>query len=153
MTPLIEFDLIVPSLSVANFKQLCTSIAKNVAPVIGIKDRILQDRLIETEKKSPSCVGGGVAMMHLQVSGLQKSLHVFIQTKSPVAMRSPDGKGVDLVCLLLTPEREGTSYLQTLSRLSRTFKDPLLCDSLRKARGEKEIGALLNPANVKKAAA
>lgn len=149
----IEFGLIIPCLAVANQKQAFAAIAKSVAASIGINEKILCDRFVEKEKSNPSANGNGLAIMHLQMSGLQKNLNVFVRMKNAIAMNTPDNKNVDIFCLILTPEREGSSYLQTIARLSRTLRDGDLCKKIRGAVDEKEIKAIFNPSPSKKIAA
>lgn len=151
--PAITFDLVVPSLVVPNRKQLTRLVAHEVAKVIGIKERILSDRLAETEKQKPSAMGDGLSMMHLPMSGLQNAMNIFIKLKQPVDFGAPDNKPVDLVCIILTPEREGSAYLRTMARLSRLLRDPLICERLRTASDEKTIRTILSQSSTKLMAA
>lgn len=139
----LHFDLVIPSLIVPNHKQMMRIIASEIAQVIGINDRILGERLSDKEKETPSAMGDGLAITHLQLSGLQNSLNVFIKLKNPVAMSAPDNKDVDIVCILLTPEREGSMYLRTLARVSRLLRNPQICARLRASTDEKSIRNIL----------
>lgn len=135
----IPFDIVLPSLIAANRKQVVRIAAGEIARKIGIGERILADRLIDKEKESPSAMGGGISVTHLHISGLHDSINVFIRLKTPVDMGAPDNKPVDLICLLLTPEREGSAYLRTMARLSRLLRNPQVCTMLRTAQNEKAI--------------
>lgn len=148
-----DFDLVITSLPASNQKQALRLIALEVSKIIGINDRILSDRFVEKEKKSSSAIGNGIALMHLQMSGLQKPLNVFVRLKAAIAMNTPDNKDVDIICLLLTPERDGTTYLQSLARLSRFLKDEKVAGNLRKADGEMSIRAILETSPSKRMAA
>ncbi len=149
----IQFDLVVPSLVAPNRKQVPPLIAHEIAKVIGIKERILADRLIEKEKQNPSAMGDGIALMHLPISSLQNALTVFVKLKNPVDMGAPDNKPVDIVCVILTPEREGSSYLRTMARLSRLLRNGAICAKLRAATDEKTIRMILDQSSVQLMAA
>ena len=151
--PAITFDLVIPSLVVPNRKQLTRLVAHEIANVIGIKERILSDRLTETEKQSPSAMGDGLSMMHLPMGSLQNAMNVFIKLKNPVDFGAPDNKPVDLLCVILTPEREGASYLRTMARLSRLLRNAQICERLRAASDEKMIRAILGQSTTKLMAA
>ena len=140
----IHFDVVLPYLIAANQKQVIRLAAHEIAKVIGIGERILVDRLTEKEKESPSAIGGGIAVTHLHISGLNESVNVFIRLKNAVAMNAPDNKDVDIICVLLTPEREGRLYLRTLARTSRLLRNTQICAKLRAAYGEKEIRNILD---------
>ena len=138
-TSAIHFDIVIPSLIAATQKQMIRLASHEIAKVIGIGERILSDRLNEKEKESPSTMGDGISVTHLHISGLQESINVFIRLKTPVNMGAADNKGVDLMCLLLTPEREGSAYLRTMARISRLLRNAQICAMLRSAQNEKTI--------------
>ncbi len=142
--PHIAFDLIVASLPATTHKQLVRLAAHEIAKIIGISERILAERLADKERENPSAIGDGLAISHLQMSGLKNPLNVFIRLKNPVVMDAPDSKPVDLICILLTPEREGSVYLRTLARLSRLLRNAQICARLRAAANEKEIAQILD---------
>lgn len=149
----IQFDLVIPSLVAPNRKQVTPLIAHEIAKVIGIKERILSERLNEKEKQNPSAMGDGLALMHLHMSSLQNTLTVFVKLKNPVDMGAPDSKAVDIVCVILTPEREGSSYLRTMARLSRLLRNTSICAKLRAATDEKTIRTILDQSSVQLMAA
>ena len=54
-----------------------------------------------------------------------------------------DGKPVDLVFLLISPESSGADHLTALASLSRCLKDESICERLRQMNNPTEIYALL----------
>ena len=149
----IVFDIVIPSMVVPNKKQLTRLIAHEIADVIGIKERILAERLNEAEKQNPSAMGDGISMMHLPMGSLQTALNVFIKLKTPVDFGAPDNKPVDLLCVFLTPEREGPAYLRTMARVSRLLRNAQICERLRAASDEKTIRTILDQSSTKLMAA
>lgn len=137
------FDIVVSGMIAANHKQVQRMIAHEVSKSIGITERIFAERLAEAEKANPPAIGEGIAIIHMQISGLKEATSAFIRLKNPVEMDAPDNRGVDIICLLLTPEREGQVYLRDLARLSRFLRNPSICDRLRTAPDEKSLRATL----------
>lgn len=152
MTDQISFDFVLPSLIAANQKQVFRMIGHELSKIIGIQERILSDRLFETERHSISAMGNGVAVSHMHLSGLIKPLSVFVKLKSPIDYNAPDNMPVDIICLLLTPERDGAAYLRTLARTSRLLRNAQFCHKLRAAEDEKAIRAHFEGTSVRIAA-
>ena len=69
---------------------------------------------------------------------------MFARLEEPVDFDSLDGKPVDLVFMLISPENSGADHLTALAALSRILKTEGSCDKLRKARSTDEIYAILN---------
>lgn len=149
----LSFDLVVPGMIAANTKQMMRLIAQDMCKSIGISERILAERLMEREKMSPSAMGDGIAIIQLPLSGLKNPVNAFIRLKNPVSMGAVDNKAVDIVCVLLTPEREGSSYLRSLARLSRLLRNAQTCAKLRASSDEKTIRNILEQSSIQQMAA
>lgn len=149
----LSFDLVLPSMVAANQKQVLRLVAMEAARLIGIQERILSDRLADKEKQTPSAMGGGIALPHLHISSLTEPVSVFVKLKKPVDFKAADNVPVDIICLLLTPEREGAAYLRTLARLSRLLRDAQFCSTLRNASDEKTIRSLFGVTSARMMAA
>lgn len=144
----ITFDLITPSLIASNQEQLIRKIAAEASVLIGINSRILAERLAEQEKQKPSAMGDGAAISHLPISGLKKTINIFCRLKHAIDMDAPDKKPVDLVAVMITPEREGSVYLCGMARLSRLLRDQSICTNIRNAADKKEIRAILEQSSL-----
>lgn len=152
-THIVPFDLIEPSMIAVSQKQAFGLVAEQLADKIGINARILTAKLTESEKERPSTVGGGVAIKHIMIDGLQSQVAMMVRFKNAVPMKSADSRNVDLMFLLITPQRQGAFYLQTLSRLSRFLKDGDVLQKLRGAEDIKTMRALLEGEPIRKLAA
>ncbi len=149
----LHFNLVLPSVIAANQKQAVRAIAIEVAKVIGVKDRILTERLLESEKESPSAMGDGVALSHLRISGLSHPLNVFVRFKTSVPYGAADKKDVDFLCLLITPERDGASHLRMMARSSRLLRNKQMRNDLKGAKDEHSIRAILEQSSLELMAA
>lgn len=139
----IDIHHVVPRLFALNHKQAIRNMAKEASNLIGMGDRILCDRMMDKEKENPSAIGGGVGIMSLSLSSITEAKNIFIRFKRPIDMNAMDTVKVDLFCILLTPEREGATYLRNLSRMTRFLKDNDICTKIRSAEDEKSIKLIL----------
>ncbi|PZO80994.1 MAG: hypothetical protein DI626_11040, partial [Micavibrio aeruginosavorus] len=84
-----------------------------------------------------------VMITPLRMSGLNGPLNVFARLKNPVRVNTMDGTDIDILCLVLTPEREGNTYLPTMARFSRMLRQPDMLERLRLATDERSIRTAL----------
>ena len=125
-------------------RELLQELANRAAALTGLDERTLFDTLLERENLGSTGFGSGTAMPHGRFSGLDKVTAVFVRTASPVDFEAVDGRPVDLVWALFSPEDSGADHLTALAKISRVLKDETLCAKLRQASSPLEIFALLN---------
>lgn len=125
-------------------RELLQEIAAQSAKLTGLDERTVFDTLLERENLGSTGFGGGTALPHGRFANLDKVQAVFAQLASPLDFDAVDGKPVDLVFALLSPEGSGADHLTALARLSRILKDEALCGKLRQMSTPVEIYALLN---------
>lgn len=81
------------------------------------------DSLFAREKLGSTGLGQGVAVPHGRIKGMKEAVGAFLRLTSPVPFDAPDGKPVNLVFVLLVPERATDLHLQILSELAQLFSD------------------------------
>ena len=96
------------------------------------------------EEESTTGIGEGIAIPHGKGDCVSKAGLAAMVIKDGVDFDSLDGKPVDLVFMLISPENSGADHLTALAALSRILKTEGSCDKLRKARSTDEIYAILN---------
>jgi len=139
----IQLDLVVPDLAAVNKKKVFQILAKQAAPFCGLDERDLFERLMEQEKQSGSGIGDGVAIAHLTPENLERPFVAFVKLEKPVAFQALDDEPVDLVCLVLSPEKDGPLHLQRLSRITRLMRHKALRRNLRSAQSESAIRSVM----------
>lgn len=140
----IEFDCILPSIGAANIKQALQIVAGAAARTLDRNEKLLVESLMRRERRASSAVGGGVAIPHARMSGIDRPFLVFARFENGVDFNAVDNVPVDLVCLVLSPESTGnTDHLRRLARISRLFKDRTLCHRLREVDEENAVRALI----------
>ena len=125
-------------------RELLQELANCAADITGLDVRTIFDTFLERENLGSTGFGGGTALPHGRFAGLDKVYAIMSRLAAPVEFDAIDGKPVDLVFALLSPEDSGADHLTALARLSRVLKDEMLCEKLRRIPSQTEIFALLN---------
>jgi PTS system nitrogen regulatory IIA component len=141
-------DIITPhcilsNLGVGSKKAVLSCLARHAAEISGLTQDEIYRALIVREKMGSTGVGAGVGIPHARLSGLDTLVVIFARLARPIDFDSVDDQPVDLLFLLLSPEREVALHLKALSKISRLLHDPVLCRSLRQAEGRDGLGAVL----------
>ncbi|UWQ18294.1 PTS sugar transporter subunit IIA [Jannaschia sp. M317] len=116
---------------VSSKKRLFCDLADIAQQVHGLEQPDAFTALQDREALGPTGVGGGVALPHARLSGLDRVHGVFLRLDQPLDFDSMDRKPVDLVFALFAPEGAGVAHLKALALVSRTLRDTGLCAKLR----------------------
>lgn len=81
------------------------------------------DSLFAREKLGSTGLGQGVAIPHGRIAKLREATAAFIKTSHPIPFDAPDGLPVNLIFVLLVPERATDLHLQILGELAQMFSD------------------------------
>ena len=130
-------------LTAANKKALFQQLGAAASRTTGISARAIVSALTEREKLGSTGFGGGVAIPHGKIEGLERVLGYFARLTSPIEFNSVDNLPVDLVFLILSPPDSGADHLKALASVSRTLRDRDVVAKLRGARSRDALFALL----------
>ncbi len=125
-------------------RQLLQDLANKAAEITGINERTIFDTILERENLGSTGFGEGTALPHGRFAELDKVYGFFAKLNSPVDFEAIDGKPVDLVFMLLSPEGNGADHLTALAQASRILKDESTRTKIRQISSAQEIYALLN---------
>ena len=89
------------------------------------------DSLFAREKLGSTGLGHGVAIPHGRIKGLRDAMAAFIKTQVPIPFDAPDAQPVNLVFVLLVPERATDIHLQLLGELAQMFSNTLFREQLQ----------------------
>jgi len=101
------------------------------------------DSLFAREKLGSTGLGRGVAIPHGRIKGLKEAVGALVRMKQPIPFDAPDGQPVELVFVLLVPDRATDTHLQILSELAQMFSDKSFRDRLLAAPGAEELLRLI----------
>lgn len=141
-------DLLTPAAVAAGAvastrKPLVVLAAEIAAAAHGLDRADVAMRLAAREKLGSTGFGGGVAIPHAKLEGLDRPVGAFLRLGKPVAFGAVDHLPVDLVFVLLSPTDAGAEHLKVLARVSRTLRDRDFIAKLRGAGSADALYALL----------
>ena len=149
---LLAADAVVASLAVPNKKALFQQLAARAAKSASLDARLIVERLADRERLGSTGFGGGVAIPHGKIDGLDRVVGVFAKLAVPIDFNAIDDMPVDLVFLLLSPPDAGVEHLKALARVSRRLRDRAFVAKLRGAGSEDAIYALFTSGEARSAA-
>ncbi len=131
---IIEPDITLTDIRATSKKQALEEIAREVCHYLGRQNAQcveILEKMLEREHIGSTAIGGGVAIPHIRLSGLEENLNVLVRLKNPVCFEATDGAPVDLIYMFIVPEGCHGSPLMQLSRISNFFRHPEYCEILR----------------------
>lgn len=147
ITDLINLDSIVPDMKASSKKQTLQELANSAEKIVSKDHHEILDVLLEREKLGTTGVGHGVAIPHGKFASLDRPYGLFARLEHAVDFDSLDDQPVDLIFLLLVPEKAGADHLKALAKVSRTLRDKATCDKIRGSESGDAIYAILTAAS------
>ncbi|WOK35182.1 PTS sugar transporter subunit IIA [Sphingomonas sp. C3-2] len=150
-------DILVPATVVAGMpvtskKALFQQLAAIVEREVGLSARTVVERLSDREKLGSTGFGGGVAIPHGKIEGLNQVIGVFVRLDEAIEFQAIDDMPVDIVFMLLSPPDAGAEHLKALARVSRALRDKQFLAKLRGAGSTDALFALLVTSEARDAA-
>src|SRR4029079_15281264 len=101
------------------------------------------DSLFAREKLGSTGLGQGIAIPHGRIKGLKEAIGALVRMRQPIPFDAPDAQPVNLIFVLLVPDRATDATLQILSELAQMFSDKAFRDKLLTAAGAPELHELI----------
>lgn len=140
---LLDPGAITNDLVARNKKQLFRALAERFAPEIGCTAESIIEILGERERLGSTGFGGGIAIPHGKLEGLDSVRAFLAVLREPVDYGAVDDLPVDIIVLLLSPRDAGTAHLKALAQVSRALRDRDFLAKLRGAGSPDAIYALI----------
>ena len=99
--------------------------------------------LTERERLGSTGIGGGIALPHGRLNGINECIAAAIRLKEPLVFDAPDEQPICLAIALLVPADAAKQHLQILAELARLFHDAKHRDKILKAPDTVGLMALL----------
>jgi nitrogen PTS system EIIA component len=122
---------------------LLDSLAQIAAAQYGLDANEARESLQERERLGATGFGGGTAIPHCKVTGLDMPVGVFVRLAKAIDYDAVDDQPVDLAFALFSPVQDGALHLKALAEISRMFRDERSCADLRAANDAAALYALL----------
>jgi len=120
-------------------KQAFDRIGELLAEATGVPAPEIARVLGEREQLGTTGFGGGTAIPHGRLAGVDRMHVAILRLQNPVDWQAMDGVPVDLLVALIGPDRASADYLKALALISRTLREESM---LRKLRGAADSAAL-----------
>jgi PTS system nitrogen regulatory IIA component len=143
LSALLTIEGIESGLAAPNKKALFQLLGAAASRQTGIPARTVVAALSDREKLGSTGFGGGVALPHGKIEGLDRVYGFFARLAHSIDFQAVDNLPVDLVCMILSPPDAGADHLKALASASRTLRDRTTTAKLRGARSRDALFALL----------
>jgi PTS system nitrogen regulatory IIA component len=140
---LLVADAVSSDVAVANKKQLFQKLGQIAHDIYGLDSSEVIERLTERERLGSTGFGGGIAIPHAKLDGLDRVRGVVLLLAQPIPFDAIDEAPVDIVFMLLSPTDSGAEHLKTLARVSRLLRNEAQLARIRGVRSEAALFALL----------
>jgi nitrogen PTS system EIIA component len=114
---------------------LLQELSRRAAATLNLAAEQISAEILKREELGSTGTGGGVAIPHARIQGLNESFGILARLKKPIDFDAIDSKPVDLVFLLLLPASPVSEQLNALASVARKLRDPASLHSLRSADG------------------
>ena len=152
LSQFLDFEAIRVDLAVNSKRQLLSQLAQVAGQRLAIDPARIAESIAERERLGSTGFGGGVAIPHGKLAGLDRVYALVARLATPVDYKAIDGRRVDLVFLLLSPPNAGAEHLKALAAISRVTRQSATLEKMRGARSRDALAAVLMGADERDAA-
>ncbi|RLE19911.1 MAG: hypothetical protein DRJ65_19350 [Acidobacteria bacterium] len=123
---LIKSDHVYLSLQASDRAEALKIVSELTAPAVKLSAEVVEQGLLEREALGSTAIGGGFAIPHCKLRGLNEIAVTLARFRTPVTFGSPEGEGVRFLFVVLSPPDQPALHLQVLSQIARTLKDDVI---------------------------
>lgn len=134
---------VLPLLKASTKKQALQEIAQALGSLIAVDQRVIFETLLTREKLGSTGLGQGIAIPHGRIPGLKQVTGLFAKLATPIDYDAVDGKPVDMVFVMLSPDHAGADHLTALAKISRVMRSPAAVSKLRATNTTEGLYAVL----------
>lgn len=143
LSDLIRPEAVAAGLAPVSKKALFQQLGQLAATAYGVDAKAATDALADREKLGSTGFGGGVAIPHARLGGIDAIRGVVATLAKPIDVGAVDELPVDLVVALFSPPDAGADHLKALARVSRALRDAQFIAKLRGAGSSDAMYVLL----------
>ncbi|HET6655475.1 MAG TPA: PTS sugar transporter subunit IIA [Gammaproteobacteria bacterium] len=138
-------ELLVPERVLANAKAESRKRALEVLSQLLSKDQPelsqadVMRSLVTRERLGSTAIGGGRAVPHGRIAGIDRAIGALIRLNEPVDYSAEDNAPVDLMFAMLVPQNCSQADAELVSRAALHLSDPEICRCMRAAKTSKAL--------------
>ncbi|MFA9479597.1 PTS sugar transporter subunit IIA [Phycisphaerales bacterium AB-hyl4] len=134
LTDILHPDCVKVPLVAANKQAAINALVDLLAETRGISDADeLKNAVWQRETTRTTGIGHGIAIPHGKSAGVGELCMAIARTAEPLEFKAIDGKPVDLILLLVSPQDQTGPHIQALARISRMLTDDAFRSALKAA--------------------
>jgi len=152
LSQFLDFEAIRVDVSATSKRQLIGQLSQIAAARLSMDAGRIAESIAERERLGSTGFGGGVAIPHGKLEGLDRVYALVARLSAPFDYKAVDGAPVDLVFMLLSPPDAGAEHLKSLAAVSRLVRHAPTVEKLRGARTRDALAAVLMGADERDAA-
>ncbi len=133
----------IPQLDAIDVRGALLKMATVASRVCGIPANDIFEAVWAREQIIHTGLGDGMAVPHARLKELDKPLVIMARSERGIDFDAADGKPANLICLLLTPQRDDHAQTELLSMFARAFHDAASRQAALEARTFNEFIAAL----------
>ena len=128
-------------LDVAGKQQAVFELADLLTRESGLSSRAqeIKDAIWKRETTQSTGIGLGIAVPHGRLSGLDTLLLAVGLVRPGIDYKAIDGKPVDLILLVISPEHQANMHIQVLAAISRMLTDEPIREQIKAAKDADEL--------------
>ncbi|MBI5360214.1 MAG: PTS sugar transporter subunit IIA [Planctomycetes bacterium] len=146
LAELLPKNAIVIDLKSADKKGAIKELASTFKDAYGFKTAkitAITGKIMDREKQGTTGVGGGVAVPHAKIEGIDGICGAFGKSAAGIDFSAIDGEPVNLIFLVIAPPDKQQDYLETIKRISIVIRKPNVCKFLKQIKTVNEVIELL----------
>ncbi len=136
---LINSDDVHLSLEASDRDEALKIVSDLTASTVKLPAEVVAQGLLEREALGSTAIGGGFAIPHCKLRGLNGIAVTLARFLAPVAFGSPEGEGVRFLFVVLSPPDQPALHLQALSQIARTLKSDVIRHRLLEVEDPVEV--------------
>ena len=143
LSRLLPLSNVILDLDVTSKKRVFEHAGLMFENTLGIGRSQVFDALFARERLGSTGLGHGIAIPHGRIKGLREAAGAFVRTLAPIPFEAPDGDPVQMIFVLLVPEKATDLHLQILSELAQLFSDKEVRSKLAGATDSIDVQQLI----------
>ncbi len=121
-------------------KRLLKTIAEYIEEDVGYLDaNTIFDALMARERLGSTGLGNAIAIPHCKIPECNEIIGCIMTLEEPVDFDSVDSLPVDLLFILIVPDKESDTHVKLLGKVAELFSDENFCFILRNSHNGDEL--------------
>jgi PTS system nitrogen regulatory IIA component len=110
---------------------------------------LIEEKLRRATEGGGYAVGGGVAVPHADIPGLDETTVALVRTSRPLPVQALDAQPADVFFVILSRPNDPRGHLLLLAHLARLARSRVLVDGLRQVQTAADAAALIEAAELR----